>query len=255
MAQVRFTPTIVLSNAEQLCRLLRRRSVFSSHPAAVSVLLVDAHPVFRVGLRAALEANHQIRVVGEADDGRSAVRLSEDRTPEVVVMELDLADGSGLPAIRAIKTSAPRRSVLVVAARADAGAIVDALEAGADGYLPKSCPPDELRSAVLLVHAGERVLDRVAITALVDRAAARREVPPSAEALSARERDVLGRLASGATSKEIAAELGLRPKTVENHRARILDKLGAVNSAAAVRLAAAAGLIERDTAAEPALGF
>jgi two-component system, LuxR family, response regulator FixJ len=80
-------------------------------------------------------------------------------------------------------------------------------------------------------------------------------VPPSAEALSARERDVLGRLASGATSKEIAAELGLRPKTVENHRARILDKLGAVNTAAAIRVAAAAGLIGHDTAPNSRFAF
>jgi DNA-binding NarL/FixJ family response regulator len=229
--------------------------VLTPHPARVSVLLVDAHPVFRVGLRAALEADGQIRVVGEADNGRMAVRLTDERAPDVVVTELDLADGSALPAIRALKTGALLRRVLVVAARADAGTIINALEAGADGYVPKSCPPDEMRAAVLMVHAGERVLDRVAIAALVDRATGRCEVPPSAETLSARERDVLGWLASGATSKEIAAELGLRPKTVENHRARILDKLGAVNTAAAIRVAAAAGLIGHDTAANSRFAF
>jgi two-component system response regulator NreC len=220
--------------------------VFTSHPASVSVLLVDAHPVFRVGLRAAIAPDQRLQVVGEASDGRTAVRLAEERAPDVVVIELDLADGSSLSAIRAIKADAPRCRVLVVAARSDPGSIVGALEAGADGYLPKSCPPEDLRSAVLMIHAGDRVLDRVAISALVDRAAGRREIPSSAEELSLREREVLGRLASGATSKEIAAELGLRPKTVENHRARILDKLGAVNSAAAVRVAASAGLISQD---------
>jgi DNA-binding NarL/FixJ family response regulator len=229
--------------------------VYSPHPARVSVLLVDAHPVFRVGLRAAVQADHMIRVVGEAGDGRTAVRLIEECTPDVVVTELDLEDGDGTSLIRAIKSTAPRRRVLVVAARVDAGPIVSALDAGADGYLPKSCPPEEMLAAVRMVHAGERVLDRVAITALVDQAAGRREAPPNAEALSARERDVLGRLASGATSKEIAAELGLRPKTVENHRARILDKLGAVNTAAAVRVATAAGLIERGTVPATSAAF
>lgn len=219
--------------------------------ATVSVLLIDTHPVFRVGLRAAFRADERIQVIGEADDGRTAIRMVGDIVPDVVVTELDLADGGALQVIRTLKAGAAGCRVLVLSARTDAGDIIDALEAGADGYLPKSCPPDEVRAAVLMVHAGERVLDRVAIAALVDRAAGRRELPPTTEELSARERDVLGWLASGATSKEIAAELGLRPKTVENHRARILDKLGAVNTAAAVRVATAAGLIDRGSVARP----
>lgn len=227
--------------------------MFPPQPAQVSVLLVDAHPIFRYGLRAAFHADERIHVVGEAADGRTAIRLADELAPDVVVTELDLDDGNAMPVIRTLKAGSAQRRVLVVAACTDAGSIVNALDMGADGYLPKSCPPNEVRSAIQLVHAGERVLDRVAITALVDRAAGRRELPPTTEALSARERDVLGWLASGATSKEIAAQLGLRPKTVENHRARILDKLGAVNSAAAVRVATAAGLIDRGSA--PTLAF
>jgi DNA-binding NarL/FixJ family response regulator len=220
----------------------------------VSVLLIDTHPVFRVGLRKALEVDGQIRIVGEAADGRTAVRLSHECTPNVVISEIDLADGNAFPAIRALKTDALCR-VLIVTARTDVGTVVSALESGADGYVPKSCPPDEIRSAVLMVHAGERVLDRVAIEALVERAAGRHEIGSNVEVLSVRERDVLGKLACGATSKEIAAELGLRPKTVENHRARILDKLGAVNTAAAIRLASTAGLIAYDVAGNHRFSF
>src|SRR6187402_3195929 len=98
---------------------LRRRSVFTSHPAQVSVLLVDAHPVFRVGLRAAFKADEQIRVIGEADDGRTAMRLADELAPDVVVTELDLADGSAMQVIRVLKASSARCRVLVLAASAD----------------------------------------------------------------------------------------------------------------------------------------
>jgi DNA-binding NarL/FixJ family response regulator len=221
--------------------------MLTPHPTNISVLLVDAHPVFRVGLRSVFQADKQIHVVAEAEDGQTAIKLASERVPNVVVLELDLVDGSAIPVIRTLKAGSTRCRVLVLTAHTGAGDILNALEAGADGYLPKSCPPNEVRAAVQMVHAGERVLDRIAITALVERATQRRDPSSAKEALSPRERDVLGWLATGATSKEIAVELGLRPKTVENHRARILDKLGAVNSAAAVRVATATGLIERES--------
>jgi DNA-binding NarL/FixJ family response regulator len=119
--------------------------------------------------------------------------------------------------------------------------ILGVLEAGADGYLLKQTPGEELQNAVVRIHAGERVLHPRALRTLIDRATNRAE--PAIEALSEREREVLQLMAEGKTSKEIAAALDLRPKTVENHRARILDKLGAANSAAAVRAALARGLI------------
>lgn len=216
--------------------------------ARLTVLLVDSHPVYRAGLHAIFTADDRIQIVGETDEGRCAIRLVDQFAPDVVVTEFDLVDGTALLAIRAIKSAAPWCRVLVVSARADMDAIVAALDAGADGYLAKSCLPNELRSAVRKIKAGERVLDRTALSLLVDHATGRRQSPIVSDTLSARERDILGWLASGATSKEIATQLGLRPKTVENHRARILDKLGAANSAAAVRIGTAAGLLGQNVA-------
>jgi DNA-binding NarL/FixJ family response regulator len=163
-----------------------------------------------------------------------------------------LPDLSGLDLTRAIKRELPRTRVLVLSAFADAEHVAGLLEAGADGYLPKLCLPDELRAGVWRVHAGERVLHPSLIGALIARVTARPSLP-APEPLSEREREVLNWLADGATSKEIAVALGLRPKTVENHRARILDKLGVANSAAAVRAALAQGLVGPPTAERPVL--
>ena len=208
----------------------------------VAVLLVDDHPVVRAGLRFLLEQDGRIRVVGEAATGREAVRLAAELRPDVTLMDLSLPDVGGLEATRAIKERDPAARVLIVSMHGDGEHVLGMLDAGIDGYLLKQSPPAELRDGVLRVHAGERVLHPRVVDALVARATGRSAAPP-VEALTEREREVLGLLAEGATSKEIAAALGLAAKTVENHRSRILDKLGAVNSAVAVRTALAHGLL------------
>jgi two-component system, NarL family, response regulator NreC len=207
----------------------------------VRVLLVDDHPVVRAGLRLLLTAGEELAVVAEAETGREGVRLAAELRPDVAVVDLGLPDISGLDVTRAIRASLPTIRILIVTMYDEEEYVLGVLEAGADGYLLKQSPGEELRNAVLRIHAGERVLHPRALRALIARATNRAEPPP--EQLSDREREVLQLLADGATSKEIAAVLGLRPKTIENHRARILDKLGAANSAAAVRAAASRGLI------------
>ena len=213
-----------------------------SLPGQIRVLLVDDHAVVRLGLRLVLGQEPRLLVVGEAATGREALRLAQETAPDVAVVDLNLPDVGGLQVTQAIKQSWPHVRVLVVSAFADPEHVLGLLDAGADGYLLKGCRPDELCDGVLRVHAGERVVHQTLLGALIARATARATMP-APEPLSEREREVLGWLADGATSKEIAAALGLRPKTVENHRARILDKLGVVNSAAAVRAALAQGLV------------
>ena len=210
--------------------------------AEVRLLLVDDHPIVRSGVRYVLERQGGFTVVGEATTGREAIRLALELQPDVVLMDVSLPDIGGLEATRAIKEQAPAIRVLIVSMHSDEEYVLGVLDAGADGYLLKQGPPEELRDGVLRVHAGERVLHQAALQTLVTRAM-RRTVVPMIETLSAREREILGFLADGATSKEIAVVLGLAAKTVENHRARILDKLGVTNSAAAVRTALAHGLL------------
>jgi DNA-binding NarL/FixJ family response regulator len=211
----------------------------------VRVLLVDDHPIVRDGLRLVLTAGGELTVVGEAENGREAIRMATELVPDVAVVDLGLPDISGLDVTRAIRASLPTIRILIVTMYDEEEYVLGVLEAGADGYLLKQSPGEDLRNAVLRIHAGERVLHPRALQALIARATNRAE--PPAEKLSEREREVLQLLADGGTSKEIAASLGLCPKTIQNHRARILDHLGAVNSAAAVRAAAARGLIRPST--------
>lgn len=219
----------------------------------ISVLLVDDHAVVRIGLRTVLGQDPRLLVVGEAGTGREALRLAQEVAPDVAIVDLNLPDVSGLHVTRAIKQTCPQTRVLVVSTFAEDEHVLGLLDAGADGYLLKRCRPEELCDGVRRVHAGERVVHQSLLGALIARAAGQAAAPVP-EALSAREREVLGWLAEGATSKEIAARLGLRPKTVENHRARILDKLGVANTAAAVRAALTQGLVGPAQATPMALG-
>ena len=208
----------------------------------VRVLLVDDHPVVRTGMRFVLEQDGSIAVIGEAGRGREAAYLASELKPDIVLMDINLPDISGLEATKLIKERNPEIRVLVVSLHKESEYVIGMLEAGADGYLVKQCEPEELRGSVLQAHAGERVLHQSVLHAVIAKAIHGPAVV-TAEALSQRECEVLQLLADGATSKEIAVVLGLRPKTVENHRARILDKLGVSNSAAAVRTALSRGLI------------
>jgi DNA-binding NarL/FixJ family response regulator len=209
----------------------------------VRVLLVDDHPVVRSGLRYVLEQGDRLVVIGECESAGEAVKLAEGLQPDVIFMDICMPDLNGIEATRIIKERQPDVRILIVSTHNDDEYVMGALQAGADGYLLKQCHPEELRSGVLQVHAGERVLHESIVRALITKTIHRAATPPRDE-LSEREREVLLMLAEGATSKEIALSLGLRPKTVENHRARILDKLGVSNSAAAVRAAIAQGLIQ-----------
>jgi DNA-binding NarL/FixJ family response regulator len=192
-------------------------------PAPISILVVDPHPIFRWGMRAALDADRLMRVVGEAGSGVDAIARAMALRPAVVVTELDLSDGTALPAIRVLEAVVPGVRVLAVAARTDPLSVLAALEAGADGIVTKRSDADEIVRAVLAVWAGERVLDRDAIVAFVGRVLDRRtlpSVPPSD-----RQRIVQARLTAGATSEEIAAALGPVFEQLE-------DKLGAIDGPA-----------------------
>jgi DNA-binding NarL/FixJ family response regulator len=213
-----------------------------SRPGQIRVILVDDHPILRTGIRFVLEQDRRVRVIGESSTARDAIRLADDTKPDVVMMDINLPDLSGIDATRQIKAANPGIRVLVLSLHKEPDHVLGMLEAGADGYMVKHCDPAELRGAVLRVNAGERVLHGSVVHAVINRAVHGASTSTAA-ALSHRECQILQLLAEGATSKEIAYALGLQPKTVENHRSRILDKLDVVNSAAAVRVALAKGLI------------
>jgi DNA-binding NarL/FixJ family response regulator len=214
--------------------------------AAPSVLIVDDHGFFRAGLRSSL-TEQGLRVVGEADSGKAALSLIERRRPDVVIMDLSMPGMSGAEATRALRARFPDVVVVVMTVSAVDTDVLDALEAGATGYLLKDAEPAEIVRALSAALAGDTPISpRVA--GLIARRA--RSVPGGAEAatrtarlLTDREVEILRLVAQGLDNAEIARALYLSPTTVKRHVSAILAKLGVVNRVQAAIWAVRAGLV------------
>jgi two-component system response regulator NreC len=217
----------------------------SVHPAPlVRVGLIDDHAILRDGLRLLLGADPRLEVVGEAAGLEQARRRWASWRADVLVLDLALGDGSGLALLRELAAAggqgaAPPPRVVVLTMVDDPGSVQEALQAGAVGYVLKGRGGERLLHAVLAAARGEAWLDE-AVAAHVLRGL-RGDAPERAR-LTPREAEVVGLVAAGWTSAEIGRELGLATKTVQNHRANILDKLGQRTTAGVVRWALAAGL-------------
>lgn len=213
----------------------------------IRVLIVDDHAMVRVGLRHCLASYRGVTVVGEAADGREALRQMERCRPQVVLMDLVLPELSGVEAIRAIKARWPAVKVLALTSFTDDQYVTAAMEAGAEGYLVKDLEPHELVAAIQQAHAGEVPLHPQAARVLVDSwrstAAGPSRPHPGASLLTAREVEVLRLVAEGKSNRAIAAALVISEKTVKAHVSSILTKLGADNRMQAVHYGRQSGLL------------
>ncbi len=194
---------------------------------AVRILLAEDHRLVREGLRALLERHRDFEVVGEAENGRQALRLAAELRPDVVIMDVGMPELNGVGAARRLTAEFPAMRVIGLSMHADRRLVVEMLKAGASGYILKDCAFQELDRAVRSVASGQTYLGP-AVAGLVVEDVARR--PASADpsplgTLSERQREVLQLLAEGRSTKEIAERLHVSPKTVETHRKRIMDKL------------------------------
>ncbi len=206
-----------------------------------SIMLVDDHAIVREGYRAVLEKQPGLRVVAEAGDGAEAYRLFKERKPDLVIMDLTMAGIGGVEAIRRIRQWDPQASVLVFTMHQNAAFAVQAIRAGARGYVTKTSPPEALVRAVFDVFAGRIALSpdidhELALSRLAGEAVA-------AEVLTAREFEVLRLLLAERSTEEIAETLHLSPKTVANLRYLIKGKLGVGSDIELVRLALRQGLL------------
>jgi len=202
----------------------------------IRVLLADDHAVIRDGLKALLQRAADISVVGEADNGRDAVRRSEKLKPDVVVMDLTMPGLNGIDAARLLREKCPATHVVMLSMHSDAEHVFRAFEAGATGFVLKESAGEEVAAAVRAVHVGRRYLSRSIEGPEATGRSPARVVSPL-DRLSAREREVLQLVVEGRSSAEIAAAIHLSPKTVETYRVRLMAKLGVRDVPGLVRFA------------------
>jgi DNA-binding NarL/FixJ family response regulator len=205
----------------------------------IRVLIVDDHAVVRQGLRMFLGLDDHIEVVGEAADGREAIRLAHELRPQVVLMDLLMPVMDGRAATEAIRQQMPEVEVIALTSVLDDASVSDAIRAGAIGYLLKNSDADELRRAIRAASEGQVHLSPEAAARLVKEI----RIPGSPEKLTERETSVLRLLARGQANKQIARELKIGEQTVKTHVSRILSKLQLQSRTAAALYALDRGLV------------
>ncbi|MEU6545026.1 response regulator transcription factor [Streptomyces sp. NPDC046859] len=215
---------------------------------AVHVLIAEDHAVVREGLRAFLSLDGDIEVAGETANGREAVRLARELSPDVVLMDLMLPVMDGIEATEHIRQELPEVRVVALTSALDGGAVMAAVRAGATGFLLKNAEADELRHAVKAVGAGRTHVSSSAVARLLDQVTDATQP----ERLTERETEVLVMLARGKANKEIARELRIGEQTVKTYVSHIFDKLGVHSRTQAVAHALRLGLVP---AAELARGL
>jgi two-component system response regulator NreC len=211
----------------------------------ISVLIADDHTIVRSGVRMLLEAESDIRVVGEALNGREALELTESLQPDVVLMDITMPEMDGLEATKQLKSRFPHINVLVLTMHRSDDYFFEMLKAGASGYILKGAKTSELINAVRIVQQGQIFLypsmTQKLVQGYIQLAEWDHEGEPS---LSPREKEILRLLAEGYSNKEIAEKLVISPSTVHSHRGNLMDKLGLGNRRDLIQYARKRGLIQ-----------
>jgi DNA-binding NarL/FixJ family response regulator len=208
------------------------------------ILMADDHDVVRTGIRTVLERQANVEVVGEASDGRSAARLADELSPDLVLMDIGMPDLNGVEATRQIAGEDRRVKVIALSMHLERRVVTDVLRAGASGYVLKDAVVTELSRAIGAVMAGRVYLSPRVADLLVEDYVRRLPNEPEGQLdrLTSKEREVLQLLAEGKSTKEIAADLFLSPKTVESHRGSIMAKLDLHSVAELTKYAVREGL-------------
>ena len=215
--------------------------------APLRVLLVDDHALVRAGMRSLLQDLPDVEVVAEAGDGAEALAAAERERPDVVLMDIAMKGMNGLEAAARLREGLPGVKVIILSMHTSEEYVLLALRAGAAAYLIKDSATSELELALKCVMRGETYLSPAISRQVVDGYVQRVGASAGPEPLTPRQREVLKRIAEGRSTKEIAFELNLSVKTVETHRAQIMERLGIRDVAGLVRYAMRAGLVPPET--------
>ncbi len=208
----------------------------------IRALIVDDHPVTREGLRTALELSEDVVVIGEAASGEEAVEQARELTPDVVFMDVRMPGIDGIEATRQILQAAPETKVILITIDDSRNAVSQAIQAGVSGYLLKDASADTLVDAARSAIEGNAMIHPQITKTFIEEARLG-DATSGTTPLSKREREILQRVADGATTKQVAADLGISPHTVKTHLERIFEKLGANDRAQAVAIAIRQGIV------------
>ena len=210
----------------------------------ITIMLVDDHAIMRDGLRHLLDQESDIEVIGEADNGREAVKLALEKKPDIVIMDIAMQDMNGIEATRQIKSEASEIKVIALSMHSERQIVVGVFRAGASGYLLKDSSSLELVDAIRTIHLGRKYLSqKISDIVLQEISDIKKETGEiGVEILTNRECEILQLISEGNSTKKIADILFISPKTVESHRANIMDKLDIHNIPELTKYAIRAGL-------------
>ena len=216
-----------------------------------TVLIVDDHPLFREGLKSLISRNIRFEVVGEAGNGREGLQMAKKLKPDLVIVDISLPDKSGIDLTHDIRSLLRQTRIMIVSMHSKIDYITEAFQAGATGYVVKESATDRLVQGLEAVSRGEYFLDtslsHKVVKKLMEFPEKKAKITDARyETLTSREQQVVRLLAEGLSCKEIAEKLFISPKTVENHRANIMNKLDLHSTMELVRYAARLGLIDVD---------
>lgn len=215
----------------------------------IRVLIVDDHEVVREGLRAMIEDEEGIQVIGEAGDGAEALAIARELNPDLVLMDIQMPRLDGVETTRRLKTLLPKTSVVMISVFDDDSHVIEAIRAGAAGYILKDCSRDLLVHTVMAVSAGGVLLKSELLQKALESIASHHtqgagEIPAGADTLTAREIDVLKLIVEGLTNKQIALELHLSEDTVKKHVQNLIAKLKASDRTQAAVKAVRSGIVK-----------
>lgn len=216
---------------------------------SIQLLIIDDHGVIRDGLNALLTTENDLVVIGEAADGQTALHLAEQLQPDIILMDISLPDTSGIEVMQQLKARLPKLHVIMLTVHEDEELLREAIQAGASGYIVKRAIGSELIDAIRTVWAGNLYVHPTMTRALLkdlstDSAAEKPTNEPTIESLTPREIEVLCLIAQGYTNRLIAETLGISVRTVEGHRANLVDKIGSQSRVDLMRFAKEYGLVE-----------
>ena len=218
----------------------------------IKLMIVDDHPIVRRGIGMCLARQPHMEIVGEAGDGREAIRLARELQPDIMLMDIDMPEVSGLVVADLLRRELPKIKVLILSMHTNKEYVLRIIQCGARGFVLKEAPTDELVRAIECVSAGEAYFSSEVARVALNQFVRGSGEAPGAPRLTNREREVLVQIAEGRSNKEIAGQLDIGVRTVETHRERIMRKLDIHSVAGLTRFAIANGLITLERELHPA---